>query len=660
MHSFGRYCTAVIVALASVDVCAQADLKVGTTPGAVPSSAVTGPPTAGVPAPKSAAGARYEELLAQEQSASQSAAATVEDFRVVINRYWSFVQRYPASGFADNALWQAATLSAQAFERFSQERDKYRAVQLFQWLRDQYPHSPLQPKAAPQIEKLETIAAAAAPTTTPAVADTTVRAVHRTVLAEVVRVTLELDREVPFYQERLEGPARVFFDLKGTKTVPSLVDATFRYDSDIIRHIRLGRHPNNTTRVVLDLENVSRFSVFTLYNPYRIVIDAERSAGVLPKPIGPTMLVARIIAPKTGVPFARLAPVARIAPVAPIAPAAPIASIALTSRTLPVRAAVPVAVIARASVVLPAAPPERATARRVVPTVPTPPIAPPAPVAAAASNPSAPSAPIAPGTPVATTGAVIAGKPITPSANSSGKFSVARQLGLGVSRIVIDAGHGGHDPGASAFGISEAELVLDVTLRLEALLLQQPGTEVVLTRRTNDFLPLEERTEIANRESADLFLSVHANASANAAASGVETYFLNFALNPQAEAVAARENAASGKTMSSLPSIIKAITLNSKLNESRDFAAGVQRSMVRGMRPANKTLRDLGVKQAPFMVLIGASMPSVLAEISFVTNRQEARLLKDPAYRQRIAESLLAGILRYQQSLKKVQTATVN
>ena len=225
---------------------------------------------------------------------------------------------------------------------------------------------------------------------------------------------------------------------------------------------------------------------------------------------------------------------------------------------------------------------------------------------------------------------------------------------------MIDAGHGGHDPGASAFGISEAELVLDVTLRLEALLLQQPGTEVVLTRRTNDFLPLDERTEIANRESADLFLSVHANASANAAASGVETYFLNFALNPQAEAVAARENAASGKTMSSLPSIIKAITLNSKLNESRDFAASVQRSMVRGMRPANKTLRDLGVKQAPFMVLIGASMPSVLAEISFVTNQQEARLLKDPAYRQRIAESLLAGILRYQQSLKKVQTSTVN
>ena len=681
MRSFGRYCAAVFVALTSVYVCAQADLKVGpstapSAPDAAPAELTPSTPNVSAPVAKSAAGMRYEALLVQEQRVSQSPAATADDFRVVINRYWSLVQRYPGSGYADNALWQAATLSTGAFERFSQERDKFRAVQLLQWLRDQYPHSPLQAKATPQIEKLETMAAAAAPTTTPAAAESTIRAVHRTVLAEVVRVTVELDREVPFYQERLEGPARVFFDLKGTKTVPALVDATFRYDSDIIRHVRLGRHPNNTTRIVLDLENVSRFSVFTLYNPYRIVIDAERVSGPLPKVNGPGVLVARIYSSKPSAPFTRLSAAARIGPMpaappvavvaqVPIAPSATIAPVLRASRTLRSRAAVPVVALARPNVVLPVAVATRTASKRTVPTTPTPPI--PPPDRAAVDKPaSAPPSPTAssdkmvdkPGA-VASSG-TLAGKPIPPSANSSGKFSVARQLGLGVSRIVIDAGHGGHDPGASAFGISEAELVLDLSLRLEALLLQQPGTEVVLTRRTHDFLPLEERTEIANRESADLFLSVHANASANAAASGVETYFLNFALNTQAEAVAARENAASGKTMSSLPSIIKAITLNSKLNESRDFAASIQRSLVRGMRPGNKALRDLGVKQAPFMVLIGAAMPSVLAEISFVTNQQEAKLLKEPAYRQRIAESLLAGILRYQQSLKKVQTAAVN
>ncbi len=495
-------------------------------------------------------------------------------------------------------------------------------------------------------------------------AATTIRGVQREVLAEVVRITVELDREVPFYQERIEGPARLFFDLKATRTVPGLVDATFRYNSDIVRHIRLGRHPNNTTRIVLDLENVSRYSVFTLYNPYRIVIDAERAERNV------TALAARAV---KGV-GTRIAPIPPRADIAPRPASASTAPRAVSMRVAKSRPITPRALAAH--VALPA---PNAALASVAPNVarvastsaagtamadkPNPP--------AARVVPIAPSAPIAPNVPSSVTvdtetpdtvsaeKPAISRKPVAPATNSSGKFSVARQLGLGVSRIVIDAGHGGHDPGASANGVSEAELVLDIALRLETLLLEQEGMDVVMTRRTNEYISLDERTEIANRESADLFLSIHANASANATARGVETYFLNFALNSQAEAVAARENAASGKTMNSLPSIIKAIALNNKLNESRDFAGSIQRALVRGMRPGNKTLRDLGVKQAPFMVLIGASMPSVLAEISFVTNRQEARLLKSPAYRQRIAESLFAGVLRYQESLKKVQTAAL-
>ena len=150
-----------------------------------------------------------------------------------------------------------------------------------------------------------------------------------------------------------------------------------------------------------------------------------------------------------------------------------------------------------------------------------------------------------------------------------------------------------------------------------------------MTRDTDVFIPLEERTAIANREGADLFLSIHANASRNAKARGVETYFLNFASNPDAEAVAARENSASGQTMHSLPDIVRAITLNNKLDESRDFAD--DRAAVDGRKLAtrNKQLRDLGVKQAPFVVLIGAGMPSVLAEISFVTHKQEGTAAED-------------------------------
>jgi len=229
---------------------------------------------------------------------------------------------------------------------------------------------------------------------------------------------------------------------------------------------------------------------------------------------------------------------------------------------------------------------------------------------------------------------------------------MSRQLGLGVSRIVIDAGHGGHDPGAKGKGVTEAELVLDVALRVEKLLQKIPGVDVILTRRTDEFIPLQERTAIANREGADLFLSIHANASPNAQARGIETYFLNFANNLGAAAVAARENAASGQTMGALPDLVKAIALNNKLDESRDFATQIQRAMLDRLKAANKTIKDLGVKQAPFVVLIGAAMPSVLAEISFVTNPQEARLLKSNAYRQRIAESLFNAIRKYQTSLK--------
>jgi N-acetylmuramoyl-L-alanine amidase len=177
---------------------------------------------------------------------------------------------------------------------------------------------------------------------------------------------------------------------------------------------------------------------------------------------------------------------------------------------------------------------------------------------------------------------------------------------------------------------------------------------VILTRRTDEFIALPDRTAFANREGADLFLSIHANASPNAQARGIETYFLNFANNQSAAAVAARENAESTQAMGALPDFVKAIALNNKLDESRDFATQVQHAMIDKLRPANRTVKDLGVRQAPFVVLIGAVMPAVLAEISFVTNPAEAKLLRSPAYRQRIAEALLAAVRKYQTSLKGV------
>jgi N-acetylmuramoyl-L-alanine amidase len=193
--------------------------------------------------------------------------------------------------------------------------------------------------------------------------------------------------------------------------------------------------------------------------------------------------------------------------------------------------------------------------------------------------------------------------------------------------------------------------VLDIARRLESLL-TAVGVDVVLTRRTDEFVPLDKRPVVATREQADLFLSIHVNASRVRTARGIESYVLNFATDPDAEAVAARENASTNHTMSNLPEIVRAITLNSKLDESRRFAALIQRTLAARLSSSNAGLRDHGVKQAPFVVLIGAEMPSVLVEVGFITSPQEARLLQSDAYRQRIALALFDAVRGYQTSLK--------
>ena len=249
-----------------------------------------------------------------------------------------------------------------------------------------------------------------------------------------------------------------------------------------------------------------------------------------------------------------------------------------------------------------------------------------------------------------------------PLTNSSGSFSVARQLGLGISRIVIDPGHGGHDSGTRRDGLTEADLVLDVALRLQQRLAATlPEIEVMLTRRSDIYVSLENRTAFANNAGADLFLSIHANASLNHAIRGVETYFLNFSTNLEVEAVAARENISGHATMRNLETLVEAIATNTKINESRDFAKAVQAAMVEHLQPIDPGLSNLGVKQAPFVVLIGARMPSVLSEIAFLTNTRDASLLASKTYRDHVADALLKGIVRYQESLGvQSRTTTVN
>lgn len=238
----------------------------------------------------------------------------------------------------------------------------------------------------------------------------------------------------------------------------------------------------------------------------------------------------------------------------------------------------------------------------------------------------------------------------------SGERSMTRALGLRIGRVVLDPGHGGHDEGTRGpTGLVEKELVLDVALRLGALIEERLGGEVVYTRKTDEYVGLEERTAIANEQRADLFLSIHANSSPVKRVSGAEVFFLNFTNSKEALDLAARENAGHNKSIFELRELLQKIALSEKLDESREFARFVQRELSREWKQINPASRDRGVKMAPFVVLIGASMPSVLAEIGFVTNARDERLMKRPEYRQRLAEALYRGVEGYAGSLGQTQ-----
>jgi N-acetylmuramoyl-L-alanine amidase len=242
---------------------------------------------------------------------------------------------------------------------------------------------------------------------------------------------------------------------------------------------------------------------------------------------------------------------------------------------------------------------------------------------------------------------------------AGGDRSLIRALGLKIGKIVIDPGHGGHDTGTiGPNGLLEKDLVLDVSRRLAKLLDTRLGADVLLTRSDDTFVPLETRTAVANQEQADLFVSVHANSSRDADARGVETYYLNFTSSPEALEVAARENAVSQKSIHELQDLVKKIALKEKIEESHEFAANVQQALHSSLAAKSSSIRDRGVKKAPFIVLIGANMPSILAEISFVSNPTDERKLRTGEYRQKIAESLYKGIAKYVGGLSGVKVAS--
>jgi N-acetylmuramoyl-L-alanine amidase len=469
--------------------------------------------------------------------------------------------------------------------------------------------------------------------------------------ATYTRVAIDLGEGVTYEAARVPNPDRIYFDLHGTQLAPELVGKSFNVTDDgFLKKIRAAQAGEDTTRVVLDVNDVAEYSAFLLPNPYRLIIDIHGArSGPPPITIGAVQRRAEATPAVPNTTAVRQASSTDVAEVSEV-PGRVEATTRPTSK--PISAVVPATRQGETGGDLtPAAQPALALGTRTKDQ----PIgtAPGAPNSAKKSRKTRGNPPS-----VSTVADATPARAAVPTAD--GETSLVRALGLKIGRIVIDAGHGGHDSGTlGADGIQEKDVVLDVALRVGAMLHERLGAEIIYTRSDDTFIPLETRTAIANKAQADLFLSIHANSSPDPSARGVETYYLNFTSDPAALDVAARENAVSDQSIHQLSDLVKKIALKDKIAESREFAGDVEQSLYSGLQRGNAGLKDRGVKQAPFVVLIGANMPSILAEISFVTNPKDADQLLDPDYRQRVAESLYKGVARYEAGLSGNRETTM-
>jgi N-acetylmuramoyl-L-alanine amidase len=465
------------------------------------------------------------------------------------------------------------------------------------------------------------------------------RRIGTTASTDSTRVTIDLEDLVQYDSARIRNPDRIFFDLHAARLTPELARQNIHVEGDLLSEVRVAQNQSGIVRVVLNINGVKDYTASLLTNPPQLVIDlypnsrgaavraakAKRNATIAPIE-EPTVTSAAVRDERAGVQAVSTAATR----VEPFGPPASAEGGAVTGSITAASSGV-------GSSPLPA--PRNSTL-----------------MAAGASKSRSKNA--------KSLGAksAEAGKPdlIQPATAAlptrDGQSTLTRALGLKIGRIVVDAGHGGHDTGTiGPTGLMEKDICLDVALRLGKIIHQRlPGAEVVYTRSDDTFIPLEERTRVANESKADLFISIHANSSHDHAARGIETYYLNLKGSPDAMEVAARENATAQESVHDLEDIVKKIARSEKIDESREFAADIQESLAKRIQKLNRTVKDRGVRKAPFLVLVGADMPSILTEISFLSNPADEQLLKKPEHRQRVAEGLYQGVANYLQSLNSM------
>lgn len=433
--------------------------------------------------------------------------------------------------------------------------------------------------------------------------------------SDVTRIAIQTEGSYRLTTDHIEKPYRLYFDLSGLRPPPNARRGiqTIHVEDPRLKQIRIAEVSPGKTRVVFDLAGPVEMVSSQLVNPDRLMIELR---------------------PK------RTSTMASVA----------------TGRSGAVQPALPRYIVPRALIALESTPPQAALVLADLPSY--------TPLTAKEDGPRRSgfvtnSTALKSVHPLPVPATLTGRSGVAPAAQSKNSDpSLVRVFGLKLGKVVIDAGHGGHDTGTiGPNGLMEKDLVLDVALRLGRLITDRLGADVVLTRANDTFLPLEERTRVANKERADLFLSIHANSSPEPTATGVETYFFNFTSDHHSVDLATRENAASTSSIADLGDLLHRAVLQAKLSESREFAQQVQSSLWASSVKINNRSKDRGVRQAPFVVLIGATMPSILAEIGFVSNPHDEQSLRTGESRQRIAEALYKGISQYASSLSHSQLA---
>jgi len=420
--------------------------------------------------------------------------------------------------------------------------------------------------------------------------------------SDYTRVVINTSGPVTYREELLEEvgdrPRRLYIDF-----LESYIEPRFRspvpIEDGLLKRVRTGQYSTDTVRVVLDIESISSYKIFSLPDPFRVVIDVR---GENKKPVksrsNQVHLSSVPATPKpTGVPDTSADPKLQLPGLKQNDEQTAVQS------SLAKEDKKSVAVVILKDYKKNVSSEKNSEDIEYYASIEDPPV--------------------------------------------SSRISLAQQLGLGVGTIVIDPGHGGKDPGAIAFGLKEKDIVLKVAKNLAYHLEKDMNAKVILTREHDVFLPLEERTAIANTNDADLFISLHINAHPSPQVKGFETYFLNLSTNDEAMRVAARENATSAHQMSDLQDILSDIMQNSKINESSRLAQQVHNSIASGLATPPYTIKNMGVKQAPFYVLIGAGMPAILIELAFISNPDDARMLADDTFIDKMTAEISKGILEY-------------